>query len=122
MQTPFAPGAPDHPAVRCGRFADQPAQVLDTVETDQGPVILYKNFSWEYLGDEPVMINMEDDSSGLFTNGWNTEQIFGFTHMSPDSIRDTVLFLTDAEHSFSMPATENSCGDSCTRIRDSTSG
>ena len=28
--------------------------IIDTVETDQGPVILYKNFTWEYLGDEPV--------------------------------------------------------------------
>ncbi|MCK7539506.1 MAG: hypothetical protein MZV63_55680 [Marinilabiliales bacterium] len=48
------------------------SQVLDTVETDQGPVILYKNFSWEYLGDEPVMLSMEDDSPGLMTNGWIT--------------------------------------------------
>ena len=79
------------------------SQVVDTVETDQGPVILYKNFSWEYLGDEPVMLSTEDDSTGLMTNGWNTEQVFGFSRMCPDSVKDTVLFLTSAEHAFRMP-------------------
>jgi hypothetical protein len=79
------------------------SQVVDTVETDQGPVILYKNFSWEYLGDEPVMLSMEEDSLGLMTNGWNTEQIFAFSHMNADSIQDTVLMLTSADHAFKMP-------------------
>jgi LysM repeat protein len=79
------------------------SNVIDTVETDQGPVILYRNFSWEYLGDEPVMLNMEDDSSGLMSIGWNTQQIFAFSHMSADSIQDTVLVLTSADHSFHMP-------------------
>jgi LysM repeat protein len=79
------------------------SQVVDTVETDQGPVILYKNFSWEYLGDEPVMLSMEEDSAGIMSYGWNTEQIFGFSRMSPDSVKDTVLFLTSAEHAFRMP-------------------
>ena len=80
-----------------------PSSVVDTVETDQGPVILYRNFSWEYLGDEPVMLSMEEDSAGIMANGWNTEQVFAFSHMSPDSIGDTVLVLTSAEHGFSMP-------------------
>jgi hypothetical protein len=80
-----------------------PSQVVDTAETDQGPVILYKNFTWEYLGDEPVMLSMEEDSAGLMTNGWNTEQIFGFSRMSPDSIKDTVLMLTYPQHPFRMP-------------------
>jgi LysM repeat protein len=66
-------------------------------------VILYRNFSWEYLGDEPVMLSMEDDSTGLMTVGWNTQQIFAFSHMSADSIRDTVLVLTSADHPFHMP-------------------
>jgi hypothetical protein len=79
------------------------SQVVDTVETDQGPVILYKNFSWEYLGDEPVMLSMEEDSLGLMTNGWNTEQIFAFSHMNADSIQDTVLMLSSADHCFKMP-------------------
>lgn len=79
------------------------SQVVDTVETDQGPVILYKNFSWEYLGDEPVMLSMEDDSSGLMSNGWNTEQIFAFNRMNADSIKDTVVTLTSAEHGFHIP-------------------
>jgi hypothetical protein len=79
------------------------SNVIDTVETDQGPVILYRNFSWEYLGDEPVMLSMEDDSTGLMTVGWNTQQIFAFSHMSADSIRDTVLVLTSADHPFHMP-------------------
>ncbi len=79
------------------------SQVVDTVETDQGPVILYKNFSWEYLGDEPVMLSAEEDSTGLMMNGWNNDQIFGFNRMSADSIQDTVLVLTSADHSFRMP-------------------
>lgn len=77
--------------------------VLDTVETDQGPIILYKNFSWEYLGDEPVMLSMEDDSSGLMSNGWNTQQIFAFNRMHADSIKDTTLMLTSADHGFRIP-------------------
>jgi len=74
------------------------SQVIDTIETDKGPVILYKDFSWEYLGDEPVMLSMEDDSTGLMSEGWNTEQIFGFRRMSADSVKDTVLMLASADH------------------------
>jgi hypothetical protein len=80
------------------------SNVIDTVETDQGPVILYRNFSWEYLGDEPVMMNLEDDSAGLMTSGWNTQQVFAFNHMNADSIPDTVLVLASADHAFHMPA------------------
>jgi len=79
------------------------SQVIDTIETDKGPVILYKDFSWEYLGDEPVMLSMEDDSTGLMSEGWNTEQIFGFRRMSADSVKDTVLMLASADHEFKMP-------------------
>jgi len=78
-------------------------EILDTVETKEGMVILYKNYAWEFLGDEPVMLNISEDSSGLFTNGWVNDQIRGFGQMKPDSIRDTVLVLSSVTMPFSMP-------------------
>ncbi|MFH1159436.1 MAG: peptidoglycan DD-metalloendopeptidase family protein [bacterium] len=80
-----------------------PETILDTVETVEGPVILYKNFSWEFLGEEPVLLNIGEDSTGLFTEGWINDQIRGFNWMKPDSIRDTVLILTSETMPFSMP-------------------
>lgn len=80
-----------------------PGQILDTVETVDGTVVLYKNFSWQFLRDEPVMLNVDDDSTGLCAEGWINDQIYGFVHMNPDNIRDTVLFLTSGELSFCMP-------------------
>lgn len=79
------------------------SQVVDTVETDQGPVVLYKNFSWEYLGDEPVMLSLEEDSTGLMSNGWSTQQIFAFNRMHADSVKDTLLSLTSADRRFTIP-------------------
>jgi len=76
--------------------------IIDTVETPNGPVILYKNFTWEYLQDEPVMMQPEDDSTGLFTNRWINDQIFAY-RIQPDSIRDTLIRLTSPEHPFCMP-------------------
>lgn len=76
--------------------------IIDTVETSNGPVILYKNFSWEYLQDEPVMMVAEEDSTGLFTNQWVNDQIFAYRN-KPDSIKDTVLLLTSSERCFTMP-------------------
>jgi LysM repeat protein len=78
--------------------------VIDTVDTDQGPVILYSNHTWEFLGDEPVMMSSEEDSTGLFNDKWINDQIFAYKEMRPDSIKDTVLMLTSAERTFRMPA------------------
>lgn len=80
-----------------------PGNILDTVETVEGPVILYKNFAWEFLGDEPVMMSGDSDTSGLFSEGWINDQIRGLGQMSPDSIRDTVLILTSGNMPFCMP-------------------
>lgn len=80
-----------------------PGNVLDTVETVDGPVILYRNFSWQFLGDEPVMLNIDEDSTGIFTEGWVNDQICSFSQMKPDSIHDTVLMLTYGDNSFCMP-------------------
>jgi LysM repeat protein len=82
---------------------NNPDLILDTVETSEGPVILYKNFSWEFLGEEPVMLNIGEDTTGLFTSGWVNDQIRGFGQMKPDSIRDTVLVLTSPAMPFTMP-------------------
>ncbi len=76
--------------------------IIDTVETPSGPAILYKNFTWEYLADEPVMMNPEEDSTGIFTEQWINDQIFAY-RIPPDSIRDTVLTLTSAERAFTLP-------------------
>lgn len=76
--------------------------IIDTVETPNGPVLLYKNFTWEYLQDEPVMMIADEDSTGLFSNQWINDQIFAYRN-KPDSIKDTVLMLTSPERIFTMP-------------------
>ena len=76
--------------------------IIDTLETPNGPVVLYKNFTWEYLMDEPVLMNPEDDSTGLFSDRWITDQIFAYRN-KPDSIRDTVLRLVVNGNTFCMP-------------------
>jgi hypothetical protein len=80
------------------------SNIIDTIETRNGPVILYRNFSWEYLKDEPVMMSVEEDSTGIFSNGWNNDQVFAFLGASKrDSIKDTVIILTSKERVFQMP-------------------
>jgi LysM repeat protein len=76
--------------------------IIDTVETADGPVILYKNFTWEYIKDEPVMLHPEEDTTGLFSEGWINDQIFAY-RIKPDSIRDTVLMLNSGDRHFTMP-------------------
>ena len=76
--------------------------IVDTVETPEGPAILYKNFTWEYLQDEPVMLSQEDDSTGLFTAQWVNDQIFAY-RLKPDSIRDTVIILNNNGRIFTLP-------------------
>jgi LysM repeat protein len=46
---------------------------------------------------------MDEDSSGLMAEGWNNNQIWGFSRMSPDSIADTVLPLICNDRGFCMP-------------------
>ncbi len=79
-----------------------PGTVVDTVETLDGPAILYKNFTWEYLPDEPVMLNQEMDSSGIFSSRWVNDQIFAY-RTKPDSIRDTLIILTRPDRPFTLP-------------------
>jgi murein DD-endopeptidase MepM/ murein hydrolase activator NlpD len=78
--------------------------IIDTVETDSGPVILYRNHSWEYLENEPVMLSQEDDSTGMFSHGWINDQVFAFMGASKrDSIKDTVLILLTNGRTFQLP-------------------
>lgn len=79
-----------------------PEAIIDTVETPSGPAILYKNFTWEYLQDEPVMLSQEEDSTGLFSAQWINDQIFAY-RLKPDSIRDTVIILTHPDRPFTLP-------------------
>jgi hypothetical protein len=76
--------------------------IEDTVETDKGTVILYRNFTWEYLDNEPVMLSQEEDSTGLFTNEWINDQIFSY-NSKRDSIKDTVLVVCTGDRKFTMP-------------------
>jgi hypothetical protein len=76
--------------------------IIDTVETENGTVILYRNFTWEYLDNEPVMLSLEEDSTGLFTNEWINDEIFSY-NTKRDSIRDTVLIICSGERKFTMP-------------------
>jgi hypothetical protein len=76
--------------------------IIDTVESSQGTVILYKNFTWDYLDNEPVMMSMEDDSSGIFTHEWINDQVFAH-RVLPDSVRDTVIGLVSKDRNFVLP-------------------
>lgn len=76
--------------------------IVDTVETKNGTVLLYKNYTWEYLENEPVMMSIEEDSTGIFSNQWINDQIFAY-RIKRDSIKDTVLLLVDSLHPFHMP-------------------
>jgi murein DD-endopeptidase MepM/ murein hydrolase activator NlpD len=76
--------------------------IIDTVETPSGPAILYKNFTWEYLQDEPVLMTQDEDSTGLFSNQWINNQIFAY-RIRPDSISDTLVVLTTADRKFTLP-------------------
>jgi murein DD-endopeptidase MepM/ murein hydrolase activator NlpD len=76
--------------------------IIDTVETSGGTVVLFKNNTWEYVPEEPVMTGREEDSTGLFTNQWINHDIFAY-HIKVDSIRDTVLVLNTGDRKFTMP-------------------
>jgi murein DD-endopeptidase MepM/ murein hydrolase activator NlpD len=76
--------------------------IIDTLDTENGPVVLYKNFTWEYLDDEPVLFSQEEDSTGLFTNEWINDQIFAYK-TKLDSIRDTVIIICAGDRKFTMP-------------------
>ncbi len=76
--------------------------IIDTVETSHGAVILYKNFTWEYLENEPVMMSSEDDSTGIFTHEWINDQVF-VHRILPDSVRDTIVSLISRDRSFILP-------------------
>jgi len=76
--------------------------ILDTVETENGTVILFRNHTWEYIDNEPIMLSQEEDSTGMFTSEWITDQIFAY-NTKRDSIRDTVLIICSPDRKFTMP-------------------
>ena len=76
--------------------------IVDTVESKNGTVLLYKNHSWEFLENEPVMMSIEEDSTGVFSKQWINDQIFAY-RIQRDSIKDTLLVLVDSIHPFHMP-------------------
>ena len=86
----------------CGYTQRNSSAIIDTVETKNGMVVLYRNFSWEYLENEPVMMSQEDDSTGLFSHEWINDQIFAY-NTKRDSIRDTTLYLLAAGKTFILP-------------------
>ncbi len=80
------------------------AAIIDTVETANGPIILFKNNSWEYLQNEPVMASQEDDTTGLFSNSWINDQIFAYLGAAKrDLVKDTTLLLTCSNRKFTLP-------------------
>jgi hypothetical protein len=76
--------------------------IIDTVDTENGPVILFRNFTWEYLDNEPVMLSQEEDSTGMFTAEWINDQIFAY-NSKRDSIKDTVILICTPDRKFTMP-------------------
>jgi len=84
-------------------FAQRDAvSVMDTVESSKGVVVLYKNSTWEYLQNEPVMLSIEDDTTGITSYKWCTTRCFT-QQCIPDSIHDTTLTLTSLDKSFVLP-------------------
>jgi LysM repeat protein len=78
--------------------------IIDTVETDSGAVILYRNHTWEYLENEPVMMSQEEDSTGLFSHSWINDQVFAYMGATKrDSIKDTILSLVSTTRSYHPP-------------------
>jgi hypothetical protein len=78
--------------------------IVDTVETDSGAVILYRNHTWEYMENEPVMLSHEEDSTGLFSHSWINDQVFAYMGASKrDSIKDTLLSLVSNTRTFNPP-------------------
>jgi hypothetical protein len=78
--------------------------IIDTVETDSGAVILYRNHTWEYLENEPVMMSQEEDSTGLFSHSWINDQVFAYMGAAKrDSIKDTLLNLITSTRTFHLP-------------------
>lgn len=76
--------------------------IIDTVETPNGAAILYKNFTWEYLQNEPVLMTQDEDSTGLFSTQWINSTIFAY-RVNIDSIHDTLVVLTNADRVFTLP-------------------
>ncbi|MCX6280513.1 MAG: M23 family metallopeptidase [Bacteroidetes bacterium] len=76
--------------------------IVDTVESKNGTVLLFRNNTWEYIDNEPVMMSIEEDSTGIFSNQWINDQIFAY-RIQRDSIKDTLLVLVDSIHPFHMP-------------------
>jgi hypothetical protein len=78
------------------------SSVADTIESAKGVVILHKNFTWEYLQNEPVMLSIEDDTTGITSYKWCTTRCFTQQGV-PDSIHDTTLTLLTPDKSFVLP-------------------
>lgn len=88
----------------CGFSQRNIPNIIDTVETDSGAVLLYRNHTWEYLENEPVMMSQEEDSSGLFSHSWINDQVFAYMGASKrDSIKDTLLSLVSNIRTFHIP-------------------
>ena len=80
-----------------------PSNILDTVETKKGKVILYKNYAWIFLADVPLILDIEKDSTGIIEDGWVNDRVRYLKYMKPDSIKDTVLYLITEKMKFCMP-------------------
>jgi len=76
--------------------------IVDTVETENGPILLYKNHTWEYIQGEPEIMHPDKDSTGVFSHDWINDQLFKFRNHS-DSVKDTILILCSAERQFTIP-------------------
>jgi len=78
--------------------------VADTVETDSGTIVLFRNHTWEYVQNEPVMLSAEDDSTGLFSHEWINGSVFAYPGASKrDSIKDTLISLVSTGRIFNPP-------------------
>ena len=83
-----------------------PKHILDTIPSDKGPIVLFKNHAWEYLEAIPIMFDPELDTTGICDTGWITGHLYALNGMKPDSIQDTVLLLVNNQQPFHPPLPE----------------
>jgi hypothetical protein len=80
--------------------------VMDTIVYYGEKIILYENNTWEFLSD---ILDLERDremadTMEIFTQWWNNEQTFVYSHPTKATIEDTVtIVLSDSARRFVLP-------------------
>lgn len=77
------------------------AEAIDTIDTRDKytKIVLYKNFTWQYIELDRPNISDED-----FQDGWDTDNIHAYQDVTIASLPDSVdLMLADSTHGWACP-------------------